>query len=153
MPTPEHMRDAVLTYFASFANADVETIVGLFADNAVVEDPIGHARMEGIAAIRGFFAGWLRDYVGGGYSFVPEGNVRIAANHAACAAIATCDQGRCALPAGDDGRDDLRRGRQDRGDEGLLGARQHAIPGRGRDRRRGGGKGESVPEIAWIKII
>ena len=90
MPTPEHMRDAVLTYFASFANADVDTIVGLFADNAVVEDPIGHARMEGIDAIRGFFTGGFA-YVGGGYSFVPEGNVRIAANHAACAAIATCD--------------------------------------------------------------
>ena len=91
MPTPEHMRDAVLKYFASFANADVDAIVDLFADNAVVEDPIGGARMEGIQAIRGFFAGGF-GYVGGGYSFVPEGNVRIAANHAACAAIATCDK-------------------------------------------------------------
>ena len=91
MPTPEHMRDAVLTYFASFANADVEAIVALFADDAVVEDPIGGARMEGITAIRGFFAGGF-DYVGGGYQFVPEGNVRVAANHAACAAVATCDK-------------------------------------------------------------
>lgn len=90
MLTPEHMRDAVLKYFASFASADVEAIVGLFADDAVVEDPIGGARMEGIAAIRKFFSGGF-DYVGGGYQFVPEGNVRVAANHAACAAIATCD--------------------------------------------------------------
>jgi len=91
MPSPEHMRDAVLAYFASFANADVDRIVALFADDAVVEDPIGGARMEGIAAIRGFFTGGF-DYVGGGYDFVPEGNVRIAGNHAACGAIATCDK-------------------------------------------------------------
>jgi steroid Delta-isomerase len=91
MPTPEHMRDAVLKYFASFANADVDAIVALFAADAVVEDPIGGARMEGTQAIRNFFAGGF-DYVGGGYSFVPEGNVRVAANHAACAAIATCDK-------------------------------------------------------------
>ena len=91
MPTPDHMRDAVLTYFASFADADVDAIVALFADDAVVEDPVGGARMEGIAAIRAFFAGGF-NYVGGGYSFVPEGNVRVAANHAACAAIATCDK-------------------------------------------------------------
>ncbi len=91
MPTPEHMRDAVLAYFASFETADVDRIIALFADNAVVEDPIGGARMEGIQAIRGFFTGGF-DYVGGGYSFVPEGNVRIAGNHAACAAIATCDK-------------------------------------------------------------
>lgn len=91
MPTPEHMRNAVLTYFASFANADVDAIVALFADDAVVEDPIGGARMEGVDAIRGFFKGGF-DYVGGGYAFVPEGNVRIAANHAACAAIAICDK-------------------------------------------------------------
>ena len=84
------MRDAVLKYFASFANADVDAIVALFADNAVVEDPIGGARMEGIAAIRGFFTGGFA-YVGGGYEFVPEGNVRIAGKHAACAAIATCE--------------------------------------------------------------
>jgi steroid delta-isomerase len=91
MPAPEHMRDAVLKYFASFANADVDAIVALFAADAVVEDPIGGARMEGIEAIRNFFAGGF-DYVGGGYSFVPEGNVRISGNHAACAAVATCDK-------------------------------------------------------------
>jgi steroid Delta-isomerase len=91
MPSPEHMRDAVLTYFASFETADVDRIVALFADDAVVEDPIGGARMEGIKAIRAFFTGGF-DYVGGGYRFVPEGKVRVAANHAACAAIATCDK-------------------------------------------------------------
>jgi steroid delta-isomerase len=91
MPTPEQMRDAVLTYFASFATADVDAIVDLFANDAVVEDPIGGVRMEGKAALRKFFQGGF-DYVGGGYSFAPEGAVRIAGNHAACAAVALCDK-------------------------------------------------------------
>ena len=91
MPTPERMRDAELKYFASFATADVEAIVGLFAEDAVVEDSIGGARMEGAATLRAFFGGGF-EYVGGGYSFAPEGSVRVAGNHAACAAIATCDK-------------------------------------------------------------
>ncbi len=90
MPTPEHMRDAVLKYFASFASADVDAIVSLFAADAVVEDPIDGARVEGIDAIRKFFTGGF-EFVGGGYSFEPDGNVRIAGRHAACAAIATCE--------------------------------------------------------------
>jgi steroid Delta-isomerase len=92
MPTPEHMRAAVLKYFASFATADVEAIVGLFADDAVVEDPVDGTPLIGAAAVRKFFTSGF-DYVGGGYSFVPEGAVRIAGNHhAACAAIALCDK-------------------------------------------------------------
>ncbi|MDB5393290.1 MAG: 3-ketosteroid 5-isomerase [Rhodospirillales bacterium] len=91
MPTPEDMREAVLKYFASFATADLDAIVGLFADDAVLEDPVDGARMEGIGALRKFFGGGF-DYVGGGYSFEPEGAVRIAGKHAACAAIATCDK-------------------------------------------------------------
>jgi hypothetical protein len=69
MPTAEHMRDAALKYFSSFAAADVDAVVAVFADDAAVEDPID-----------------------GGYSFAPEGDVRVAANHAPCAAIATCDK-------------------------------------------------------------
>lgn len=91
MPTPEHMRDAVLKYFASFATGDVEAILDLFADDAVVEDPIGGTRLEGKEQLRKFFGGGF-EFIGGPYPFVPEGAVRIAGNHAACAAIATCDK-------------------------------------------------------------
>jgi steroid delta-isomerase len=91
MPTPEHMRDAVLKYFASFATADVDAILGLFADDAVVEDPIGGTRLEGKEQLRKFFGGGF-EFIGGAYQFEPEGAVRIAGNHAACAAIATCDK-------------------------------------------------------------
>ena len=92
MPTPEHMRAAVLKYFASFAAADVDAIVGLFADDAVIQDPIDGPPIKGHAAIRNFFTSGF-DYVGGGYQFLPEGAVRIAGgNFAACAAIATCDK-------------------------------------------------------------
>ena len=91
MPTPDHMRAAVLKYFASFATADVDSIVGLFAENAVIRDPIDGPPMKGREAIRNFFSSGF-DYVGGAYDFVPEGAVRIAGNFAACAAIATCDK-------------------------------------------------------------
>ena len=92
MPTPDHMRDAVLTYFASFATADIEAIVGLFADDAAIEDPVDGTPLIGALAVRKFFTSGF-DYVGGGYRFEPEGAVRIAgSHHAACAAIATCDK-------------------------------------------------------------
>jgi steroid delta-isomerase len=92
VPSPDHMRDVVLKYFASFADADVEAIVGLFAEDAVVEDPVDGTPLVGAEAVRRFFTSGF-DYVGGGYSFVPEGSVRIAgSHHAACAAIATCDK-------------------------------------------------------------
>jgi steroid delta-isomerase len=90
MPTPEHMRDVMLRYFGSFAAADIDAIVALFADNAVVEDPVDGTRIEGIDAIRNFFAGGF-EFVGGGYRLEAEGNVRVSANRAACAAIANCD--------------------------------------------------------------
>jgi steroid delta-isomerase len=91
MPTPEQMRDAVLAYFACFASADVEAIVGLFAEDAVVEDPVDGARIVGRDAIRAFFTSGFA-FVGGAYRFEPEGAVRIAGRHAACAAIAICDK-------------------------------------------------------------
>lgn len=91
MPDPDQMRAAALKYFASFATADVDTIVSLFAEDAVVEDPIGSPPQRGHAALRAFFQAGF-DHVGGGFRFEPEGAVRIAGNHAACAAIATVER-------------------------------------------------------------
>jgi steroid delta-isomerase len=85
------MRAAVLKYFASFATADVEAIASLFANDAVIQDPIDGPPIKGRDAIRNFFTSGFA-YVGGPYEFVPEGAVRIAGNFAACAAIATCDK-------------------------------------------------------------
>ena len=91
MPSPEQMRAAALKYFSCFAAADVDGIVALFAEDAVVEDPVGGTPQRGLAAIRKFFeSGFV--HVGGGFSFVPEGNVRVAERAVACAAVATVER-------------------------------------------------------------
>ncbi len=92
MPSADEMRAAALKYFSCFAAADLDGIVGLFAEDAVVEDPVGGPAHKGSAAIRKFFeAGFA--HVGGGFTFEPEGAVRVAeAGHAAaCAAVATVE--------------------------------------------------------------
>ena len=48
---------AVETYISSFSKPDVEAIVGLYADNATIEDPVGTPLKEGIEAVREFYTG------------------------------------------------------------------------------------------------
>lgn len=91
MPSPEQMRAAALKYFSCFATADVEGIVGLFAADAVVEDPVGSTPQKGTEALRKFFSSGFA-HVGGGFRFEPEGAVRVAGDAVACAAIATCEK-------------------------------------------------------------
>ncbi|MFK7840749.1 MAG: nuclear transport factor 2 family protein [Sphingorhabdus sp.] len=55
--TTEDKIKAVETYIGSFSTADVEAIVGLYADDATVEDPVGTPIKEGIDAIRDFYTG------------------------------------------------------------------------------------------------
>lgn len=57
MPAPEQLRDVVATYIASVGSGDIDTIVGLYADDATLEDPYGgpvrHGRDEIAAHYRG----------------------------------------------------------------------------------------------------
>jgi steroid Delta-isomerase len=46
---------AVNTYLEALPNGDVETIVGLYAHDAHIEDPVGSPRVEGHDAIRAFY--------------------------------------------------------------------------------------------------
>ena len=48
---------AVDTYINSFSKPDVEAIVGLYADDATIEDPVGTPLKEGIDAVREFYTG------------------------------------------------------------------------------------------------
>lgn len=59
MPAPEHMAAAVHAYVDGFERGDLEAIVGLFADDATVEDPVGTPPKRGLAEIRAFYAGSL----------------------------------------------------------------------------------------------
>ncbi len=59
MPTPEQMVAAVHAYVDGFEQGDLDAIVGLFADDATVEDPVGTPPKRGLAEIRPFYAGSL----------------------------------------------------------------------------------------------
>ena len=47
---------AVETYVAGYAAGDVDTILSIFAEDAVLEDPVGTPAHQGKAALRGFFS-------------------------------------------------------------------------------------------------
>lgn len=55
MPTQEHMKQALQTYIDAFNANDALTVSGLFADDAVVEDPVGNPPITGRAAIDEFY--------------------------------------------------------------------------------------------------
>lgn len=74
---PEHMRNVVQAYVDGFAEADLDKVVSIYAENATVEDPVGSARHEGMAAIRAFYDGPVRS---GTTRLDLHGPVRCAAN-------------------------------------------------------------------------
>lgn len=79
MPTPELMQAAVHAYVHALNAADVDAIVALYADDAVVEDPVGSVPKRGIADIRAFYAGSLRLKL----QVELEGTIRAVAGEAA----------------------------------------------------------------------
>ena len=81
MPSPEQMEAAVHTYVEAFAKGDPELAVGIFADDAVIEDPIGTEPKVGKAAIREFYTQSMAT----GATLHLAGPVRVAAAHAAFA--------------------------------------------------------------------
>ncbi|NDU74088.1 DUF4440 domain-containing protein [Actinomadura sp. DSM 109109] len=56
MPSQEHMKQALQTYIDAFNAADRATVTGLYADDAVIEDPVGNPPISGRAAIEEFYA-------------------------------------------------------------------------------------------------
>ena len=87
MPTEKEMIRAVHDYVAAFEKNDSELAVGLFAENATVEDPVGSPILKGRAAIRDFYARVMAR----GAKLRLEGTVRAGANYAAFAFSALMD--------------------------------------------------------------
>jgi steroid delta-isomerase len=52
---PDAIRTTIDAYVAHMSHGDREQWLGLFADGATVEDPVGTPRHEGREAIGGFF--------------------------------------------------------------------------------------------------
>jgi steroid Delta-isomerase len=75
------IRTTVDAYCAAFTNRDRAAYVGLFADDAWIEDPVGTDRHEGRDALGGFF-----DQMSGMADSIelrPTGPVRVAAGECA----------------------------------------------------------------------
>ena len=81
MPTPEAMEAAVHTYVEAFDKQDPALAASIFADDAVIDDPIGSPPKVGKAAILQFYT----ESMATGAKLVLEGPVRVATAHAAFA--------------------------------------------------------------------
>jgi steroid delta-isomerase len=57
MPTSQEMIDTVQRYAAAHTAGDIDAIARIFAEDAVVADPVHQPVHEGREAIRAFFAG------------------------------------------------------------------------------------------------
>ena len=55
MPTEPQMKQAMQAYIDLYNQDDLEGVVGLYADDATVEDPVGTPVKAGKAAIRDFY--------------------------------------------------------------------------------------------------
>jgi steroid Delta-isomerase len=81
MPTPEQMEAAVHTYVEAFDKGDAALAASIFAEDAVIEDPIGTPPKIGQTAILQFYT----ESMATGAKLLLAGPVRIAASHAAFA--------------------------------------------------------------------
>lgn len=78
----EHIRHVMTVYGEMLRDGDVEGIVGLYAPDAVLQDPIVAPRRAG-KEIRDFFQGAVDAM--GGIDMRLDGNVRVSGNHGAAA--------------------------------------------------------------------
>ncbi len=79
MSIAEKITTAVETYLYGLTNKDLEAIMGLYAEDCWVEDPVGSERKNGREAVRAFYeAAVSMDLVA-----TLEGEIRIAGNQAA----------------------------------------------------------------------
>ena len=83
--SPEHIRAVMERYAVLLQEADADALAMLFAEDAVLEDPVGQPPYVGRDAIRSFFETGF-DAVGGGMNFVWDGPVRVAGVWGAAAA-------------------------------------------------------------------
>ncbi|HEX2795328.1 MAG TPA: nuclear transport factor 2 family protein [Croceicoccus sp.] len=81
MPDPATMSAAVHAYVDAFARDDADAVVALFAEDAVVEDPVGGHRLHGRDQFVPFFEGT----VGSGAKITLDGPIRLGPDYAAFA--------------------------------------------------------------------
>jgi steroid delta-isomerase len=98
MPTEAEMKDTLQACLEHWNNEDVDAITGLFADDAVLEDPYGTPAKEGREAIRIFFKAAFREFSAGGAKARLTLDTPIRGSHGNGAAMAcTIDAGSVAI--------------------------------------------------------
>lgn len=83
--TDQHIADALQAYVDNITAGDLDAVVNLFAEDAIVEDPVGSEPHEGHVALREFYQ-VACDSVS---KMTLEGNVRVCSNVGACAMLAS----------------------------------------------------------------
>lgn len=73
-PDPARMRAVCDAYLASWRDGDADARAALFAEDVVVEDPVGSPALQGLEAVRAFW----RLAEGNGYAFDPRMDLFIA---------------------------------------------------------------------------
>lgn len=81
MPDPAKMEAAIHSYVDAFAKQDASLVAALFAEDCVVEDPVGTPPHKGREAVHQFYT----HSVGTGAKLTLAGPVRIAGEYAAFA--------------------------------------------------------------------
>ena len=82
--TDQHIANVMQAYVDAMSGDDVEKVLELYADNAVVEDPVGSEAFDGIEAIRSFYT----EAISAVSSMELEGNPRVRGKLGACAMVA-----------------------------------------------------------------
>ncbi len=77
----QHIKDALQAYVDAISGDDVEAVVALFSEDAVVEDPIGTEPQHGKDALRAFY----QIAVDAVEKMELEGNVRVRDHYGAAA--------------------------------------------------------------------
>ena len=72
-------RESIDAYLSALCRADIEAIVGIYAENATIEDPVGSPPIQGHDAIRAFYSAALGSIA----SAKLTGEVREAGNETA----------------------------------------------------------------------
>ena len=80
----QKISDAIHTYVDAFAKKDLDAILNLYHENAVVEDPVGSEPHRGMAAITAFYAAPVQHV---DIRLQLEGQIRIASNNEAAFAF------------------------------------------------------------------
>ena len=89
MLSPETMESVIHQYIKALNTGDLDAIVALYADDAVVEDPVGSTPKRGIADIHSFYAASTRMKL----QVALDGEIRVAGMEAAFAFHVSIDFG------------------------------------------------------------